>query len=115
MAVTNTSYLTRACQLLFVLISSTVVLYYGRSLLVPLAFAWVLAFLLLPLCRRLEAWRLPRPLAVVLCILLLAGFFAGLFYLLSWQLSDIMQNGAELKTRINGSVSQVQNWLAEHF
>jgi predicted PurR-regulated permease PerM len=111
----NNSYLTRACQLLFIVVGGTVVLYYGRSLLVPLAFAWVLAFLLLPLCRRLEAWLLPRPLAAVLRILLLAGFFTGLFYLLSWQLGGIMQNGAELKTKINESVSQAQNWLAAHF
>lgn len=112
MPVQNTPHLTRACQLLFVIIGSTAVLYYGRSLLVPLAFALVLALLLLPLCRRLEDYGLPRPLGAMLSILVLAGFFTGLFYLLSWQLSDIMSDSGQLKEKINSLIHEGQDNLS---
>jgi predicted PurR-regulated permease PerM len=109
------SYLSRAYQLLFVLIGSTVVLYYGRSLLIPLAYALVLALLLLPLCQRLEKWGLNRALAAVIGILLLAGFFTAIFYLLSWQLRDILQDSGQLKEKINALVAQVQAGIASRF
>jgi predicted PurR-regulated permease PerM len=112
MPVSSPSYLTRACQILVVIIGTTVVLYYGRSLLVPLTFALVLAMLLLPLSRRLESWGLHRALAAVVCILLLVGFFVLLFYLLSWQLADVVQNGDQLKQKAAAMLGQAQDYLA---
>jgi hypothetical protein len=57
----------------------------------------VVALLLLPLCKLLEKLGLNRAVAAVIGILLLAGLFTGLFYLLSWQLRDILQDSGQLK------------------
>src|ERR1700722_12545990 len=53
-------------------------LYAGQDLLIPLALAGLLGFVLAPLVRRLESWRLPTGLAVTAVIaLLLAALFGG--------------------------------------
>ena len=38
-------------------------LYFGREVLVPIALALLLSFVLAPLVRRLQAWRFPRVIA----------------------------------------------------
>ena len=45
-------------------------LYYARDVLLPLAMAMLLAFLLNPLASRLEKWRLGRVVPVLLTVLL---------------------------------------------
>jgi predicted PurR-regulated permease PerM len=53
-------------------------LYAGRDLLMPLALAGLLGFVLAPLVRRLTNWGLPNGLSVALVIILLLGsLFAG--------------------------------------
>jgi hypothetical protein len=39
-------------------------LYFGREVLVPIALALLLSFVLAPLVRRLQSWRFPRIVAV---------------------------------------------------
>ena len=53
-------------------------LYFGRDLLIPLALAGLLGFILAPLMRWLEHWRLPHGLSVaVVIVVLLGALFAG--------------------------------------
>jgi predicted PurR-regulated permease PerM len=53
-------------------------LYVGRDLLIPIALAGILSFILAPLVRRLVNWGLPRGLAVAVVVgVLLAALFAG--------------------------------------
>lgn len=70
-------------------------LYFGRDILVPLALAILLAFLLDPAVTRLKRWGLPRVPAVVLVVtatlalLVVAGAFVG---------KEVRDLGAELPT-----------------
>src|ERR1700760_2352905 len=53
-------------------------LYAGQELLIPLAFAGLLGFVLAPLVRRLEGWGAPTGIAVAAVItVLLAALFGG--------------------------------------
>jgi predicted PurR-regulated permease PerM len=45
-------------------------LYFGRELFVPISLAILLSFVLAPLVRALQRWRVPRGLAVVSVVLL---------------------------------------------
>ncbi|HEY9000851.1 MAG TPA: AI-2E family transporter [Mucilaginibacter sp.] len=111
----KTPNLAKACQILFVLIGGTTVLYFGRSLLIPLTFALILAMLLRPLCRRLERWGIHRAIASVLSILVLVGFFVLILYLLSWQLDQVMRGGDELRERSIELFSRLQEYISRQF
>lgn len=52
-------------------------LYLGRDILVPVALAILLSFVLLPAVRRLRRWRVPRAAAVVVVVLLAFGLLAA--------------------------------------
>ena len=76
------------------LIVAIAVLYFARELLIPLAFALLLAFLLSPMVKRLEGWRIPRAAAAGL-VLLVAG---TLLVILGWlAMGQMMQVGGRLR------------------
>jgi predicted PurR-regulated permease PerM len=68
--------LGNGAQRIMQILASTVLvvaaIYFGRAILIPLAMAVLLTFLLSPLVTGLERWRLPRPVAVVLVMLTIA-------------------------------------------
>ena len=66
-------------------------LYFGRDLLIPLALAGLLGFVLAPLVRRLEQLGLPNAVSVaVVMAVLLTGLFAG-FTLAGRQLTQLLE------------------------
>ena len=64
-------------------------LYFGRDLFVPLVLAVLLAFVLAPLARLLQRARLPRPMAVVLAVLVGVGVIAGVVTVVVRQLAGL--------------------------
>jgi len=65
------------------------VLYWGRELLIPLALATLLAFLLKPVVVRLQSWHVPKTIAVLLATGLTAAVIGGMIFLLSAQVVDL--------------------------
>lgn len=74
---------------------SLVIIVYGlhvlQGLLIPLVFAILFSVLLFPLAKRLENWRVPRVLAIVLCLLLTLGVLTALFWGISIQISSFSE------------------------
>lgn len=70
-------------------------LYFGQSLLIPLALAALLAFVLNPLVSWLRRWSVPRGLAVGVVITITLALLAGAAFLTAQQVSEL---GRELPT-----------------
>ena len=65
------------------------VLYVMKEIFVTLALAMLFSFLLHPLVRRFERWRLPRVPAVLLAVAIALAILAGVGYLVGAQLLDL--------------------------
>lgn len=107
-------------------IGTVAVLALGRTLFVLLFVAGIFSFLLLPLCQRLQRWKLPLWLAAALSCLLLLVVVFGVISFLAWQyahfgkdlpnlqnaLLDQINNGqAYMEQRFNVSQNQQADWL----
>jgi len=86
-----------------------------KSILVPICFASLFALLLVPLCERFEKWRIPRPLAILICIVLVFAFLGGLIWLLSAQLIGFIQELGTLSDKVNEYIQKVQVFLLNNF
>jgi predicted PurR-regulated permease PerM len=86
-------------------------LYYARQLLIPFSLAALLAMLLLPVCRRLESWKVPRGLAIVLCILLILTVLLGLGLLLTTQIISFARELPSLQGQMNHKLETVQTFI----
>jgi predicted PurR-regulated permease PerM len=71
------------------LILAIAVLYFARDLLIPLAFGLLLAFLLSPIVKRLEGWRIPRAAAASLVLIVACALLAVVGWLAMTQMMEL--------------------------
>lgn len=108
------SYAKVACVLL-----SLVIIVYGlhtlQGVLIPLVFAILFAVLLFPLAQRLEHWRVPRILAILICLILTLAVIVGILYAVSLQISSFAEVVPQLIKRSSIYLDQLQTYADEQF
>jgi predicted PurR-regulated permease PerM len=96
----------------FVLLASVCVvvaaLYFAQEVLIPLALAVLLTFLFTPIVTRLERWRVPRAVAVVLVVMIAFGGFAALGYVVGKQILELARNIDTYKGNIIAKVERIR-------
>src|SRR5262249_61140284 len=70
--------------ILVAMLTALAALYFAREILLPVALAILFSFLLTPLANRLERWRIPRMLSVVLVV----AMSFSVLGLLGWVVTD---------------------------
>jgi AI-2 transport protein TqsA len=96
--------------LIFVLAVITL-LYIARSFLIPFCVAALLAFLLFPVSRKLEQWRVPRGLAIILSILLAMLVIGGLVYFFFTQAQSFAKDLPELREQVTIKMERMQAFI----
>lgn len=91
------------------------ILYVGRPFLVPLAFAGVLAMLLLPISRKLEGWGVGRVGATLLCILLILLLVAGFVGIIYAQAASFSKDWPQMQDKLQQVLQQAQGWVQQQF
>ena len=86
-------------------------LYYGRPLLVPIAFALFMAFALRPFVSLLERAGLPRVIAILLILFLIVGGVALLVINVTAQLNQFFAALPRYQARIRETVSQIMDFV----
>jgi predicted PurR-regulated permease PerM len=90
-------------------------LYELRELLIPLVFAILFAVLLFPLCLRLEKWRVPRILAIIICLILMLAAIVGLLYGITTQITSFAEVLPQLVKKGSDLLNNLQNYAYERF
>lgn len=96
------------------LVISVFILSVLRDILVPLAFAALIAILLNPLCNRIER-KLPKVVAILLSMTLAFLALAVLMYFLSSQVAHFFDDLESIKTRLNELGHDLQVWVQQAF
>lgn len=89
------------------------ILVYGRSFLIPIAFAGLFSMLLMPLSLKFEGWGANRGVASFLSLLLFVIITAGIVTVVIWQVSDLSKNKIEIEQRINQKVDELKKYVSE--
>lgn len=90
-------------------------LYYAKEFLMPLAIGALIATLFLPLCKWLEAKKIPRALAAFICLLLLLLFIAAIGAFIGWQVADLTSDFVLLKQKTLAAFDRAQQYIFNHF
>jgi predicted PurR-regulated permease PerM len=90
-------------------------LYIASTFLIPLAYAAILAMLLVPLCQRLEDEGVNRMLATLISIVLMVSLFLGLATLLSNQIANFVQDLPEIEKQFGQRLSKFQQFIQDTF
>ena len=112
------SQLPAYAKLVCVLLSIVTIvygLYALQGLLIPLVFAILFAVLLFPLAQRLENWRVPRILAIILCLILTLAVIVAILYGVSMQISSFAEVMPKLVERGNEYLNDLQTYAYKTF
>ena len=86
-------------------------MYFAREFLIPMAIGMVLATLFLPMCQWLEGRRVPRSIAVALCMLVILLFIVGVGSLIWWQVTSLASDFDLIKERSLTAVDSIQQYI----
>lgn len=87
----------------------------AQDILIPFAFAVLLAVLLLPLIIFLESKNINKVLSIGIGLFAAIGFIAGIIYFLSSQIASFMQDVPSIKQHLNEHAIAIQNWIKNKF
>lgn len=105
----------RLSMILLMLTLIALVLFYGRDIIIPFAFATLLAILLVPMNNYLERKHLSRPTAIMLSLVVSFLIIFGIIYFLSIQLLAFLDDIPIIKERVNELIYSLQRWLHQRF
>jgi predicted PurR-regulated permease PerM len=90
------------------LVIAIAVLYFARELLIPLAFALLLAFLLTPIVKRLEGWKIPRGAASVLVLIFASALMSVVGYFVVTQLISIAESLPQYSGKLSAKIQALE-------
>lgn len=114
MTTTPVPFYMRLALCLLALFLLSAMIYLGKSIIMPLGFAIVLAMLLLPIVNWLIKKGVPGIVAMLLSILLALLFAGGIVYFLSSQVAEFMSDLPTIKEKLSKHLSTAQDWISEH-
>lgn len=102
--------LLKVNQFLLFAVLLTAALYYGRMILIPLAFAAMLAMLLTPICRYLDQKGFHRALSCTVSTLILLLVLAGIIGIVIAQISTFSENLNMINQKFGSWMSSLQRY-----
>ncbi|WP_235299413.1 AI-2E family transporter [Portibacter marinus] len=105
----------RSTMVMLVVIAASIIMYYGKGLLIPLVFGGMFAFLLNPIYDKLLKWRLNKYLSAIVSTLLILLFVVGLLSALGWQIKELAEQSDKIKEEMIELQKQAQNYIKNWF
>jgi predicted PurR-regulated permease PerM len=91
------------------------VLSIGANILIPLVFSFVFSLFLYPLCRKLESYKIPRPLAILICLLIVMGILSLVFWMIYENILSFSADLPQMQDRGQELVSSLQQLIEDTF
>lgn len=101
----------RELRLSLFILTLSVILYYGKGVLIPVAIAALLAMLFVGLASLMEKKGLPRWASALICILILVCCVTGFAFLLQWQIQSFAEQFSTMKKNLQQSLASLQTWV----
>lgn len=108
---TKKTTFNRLLKILLLVLLVSLILYLGKTFLIPIAIAVFFAMLLFPMVQKLELYHLKRPAAALVSILVLLAILGVLSALVSFQVSILEDDLPRLEKRIEEKTKRLQGLL----
>jgi len=90
-------------------------MYLGRTIVIPLFFAFLVSILLEPMVKWFEKAHIPRALAAIFALLIFIIVIGGLVYFFSSQVARFTKDLPHLEQRISAKFQSFRQWLSEEY
>ncbi|MBT1697859.1 AI-2E family transporter [Fulvivirgaceae bacterium PWU4] len=106
---------TRANQYLLFIVLLVLIFYFGRTFIIPIISAALLAMLMAPLCRRLDRWGFHRALSSFVCVFILLLVVLGILAIITAQFAAFAEDVSLIEKKSKEMILQGQTFIEEQF
>jgi predicted PurR-regulated permease PerM len=104
-----------ALEILQYIVLVSVLLYFGKTLFIPLSFAMLVSFILYPICKWMEKNGIHPNVAIGLSLITVAFFFGTILYLLFSQILQFSNEWQTLELKLEETLNQLSVFLTKQF
>lgn len=105
----------RANQYLLFAVLLVLIFYFGRTFLIPIIAAALLAMLMAPLCRRLDRWGFHRALSSFFCVFILLLVVIGIIAIIAAQFAAFAEDVTLIEKKSKEMMQQAQAFIEDRF
>ncbi|MFH6971413.1 MULTISPECIES: AI-2E family transporter [Flavobacterium] len=102
-------------EILQLIVLACLLLYFGKTLFIPLSFSLLIGFILYPICKWMETKGINKGIAIFISILGVTLLVGGIIYLLIAQFSEFLQEWQTLRLKLTETVNQLSLFISERF
>jgi predicted PurR-regulated permease PerM len=102
-------------EILQLIVLACLLLYFGKTLFIPLSFSLLIGFILYPVCKWMETKGINKGIAIFISILGVTLLVGGIIYLLIAQFSEFLQEWQSLRLKLTETVNQLSLFISERF
>jgi predicted PurR-regulated permease PerM len=103
----------QANKFLLFIVLLTIVLCYGRELLVPLVYSAFFAMLLAPVCCKLEDKGVNRTLSVIICVFILLVALLGIFAIIVSEMSTFVDDLPAIQKKLLMMINSSETYISD--
>lgn len=104
-----------ALQILQFVVLICFVLYFGKTLFIPLSFSLLISFILFPVCKWMEKKGVSKTLAILISLSFILVFAVTLFYLLFMQINQFSHEWEPFRKKLLETLNQISVYIAQRF
>ncbi|RYE59673.1 MAG: AI-2E family transporter [Sphingobacteriales bacterium] len=101
----------RSIELLGIVLAIAI-LVVGRDIIMPIIMAFFISIMLLPIYRFLRKYKVPESLSIIIPILLVAIFIAGIVWFFSSQIGMLVEDFPQIKQNVAKHLQSLQEWVS---
>ena len=102
-------------EILQFIVLLSLILYFGKTLFIPLSFSLRVGFILYPICKWMETKGINKGIAIVISILGVTLLAGAIIYLLFVQFSEFLEEWQSLRIKLSETINQLSVFISERF
>jgi len=110
---TNTNY--SALEILQYVVLICLVLYFGKTLFIPLSFSLLISFILFPICKWMEKKGISKNIAILISLSFILALMFTLLYLLFIQINDFSHEWEPFRKKLLETLNQISIYISQQF
>lgn len=113
--ITSTPFINRLSNTLVSIALILLLMYLGKSILIPLSFACLFAILLMSPCNRLEKIGLSRGIAAMISLIIAIAIVFFVLYFISSQILSFREELPALGAQLYAAINNLEEWVQKTF
>jgi predicted PurR-regulated permease PerM len=109
----NTDY--SAIKILQYVVLISLVLYYGKTLFIPLSFSLLISFILFPICKWMEKKGISKGIAILISLSFVLAIMVSLLYLLLMQINEFSHEWEPFRKKLLETLNEISIYISQHF